>query len=76
VVSPRCSFELQLGQQAAARLVSLVNAGPFEIVPTSRDQDGAGRKLRLLMRDGQSLGDVLVSENLADPVAQARRSWC
>lgn len=31
----------------------------------SRDEDRYGRKLRVLVRNGRSLGDILVSEGLA-----------
>lgn len=74
---PRCDREADLGNRATQRLLSLVNAGPFEAVPTgSRDEDRHGRKLRLLERDGKSLGDVLVSEGLARRWDGSRHPWC
>lgn len=74
---PRCRREAELGERATRRLHELVNAGPLEAVPVgSRDADRYGRKLRVLMRDGQSLGEVLVSEGLARTWDGARRPWC
>jgi micrococcal nuclease len=73
----RCSSELALGQRATDRFLELINAGPFEVVATGgRDTDSYGRKLRLIERDGHSLGAILVSEKLARRCDGARRSWC
>lgn len=33
--------------------------------PNGRDEDKYGRKLRIVMRDGESLGGALVDEGLA-----------
>ncbi|WP_245958483.1 thermonuclease family protein [Pelagibacterium sediminicola] len=71
-----CPQELALGQAATVRLVALLNQGPFIATPYSRDEDVYGRKLRILERDGQSLGMVLVSEGLARAWDGARRDWC
>jgi micrococcal nuclease len=76
VFSPRCASEAALGRQATERLLELVNAGPFEVVPIDRDADRYGRKLRILARGGRSLGDILVAEGLARRWDGARRSWC
>jgi endonuclease YncB( thermonuclease family) len=77
VFSPQCADEAALGAAATERLLALVNAGPFEIAPSGdRDEDRYGRKLRVLMRDGQSLGDMLVAEGLAHIWDGARHSWC
>lgn len=72
----RCQQELALGEAATRRMTELVNTGPFEIASYDRDEDVYGRKLRILRRDGQSLGMVLVSEGLARPWGGARQSWC
>ncbi|HEX5077882.1 MAG TPA: thermonuclease family protein [Geminicoccaceae bacterium] len=76
VFSPRCPYEANLGRQATARLMELLNAGPFELVPIDRDTDRYGRKLRILERGGRSLGQTLVAEGLARRWDGARRSWC
>ncbi|QRM35789.1 thermonuclease family protein (plasmid) [Microvirga sp. VF16] len=77
ISSPKCSSELALGQKAKLRLLDLLNAGPFEVAATGgRDEDVYGRKLRLITRDGRSLGNVLIAEGLARRWDGARRSWC
>jgi endonuclease YncB( thermonuclease family) len=42
----------------------------------NRDEDRYGRKLRILTRGGQSLGELLVEEGLARYYEGGRRSWC
>lgn len=77
IFSPQCAREKTLGLQATQRLLELVNAAPFEMRAwASRDEDQYGRKLRVLVRDGQSLGAILVAEGLARQWDGARRSWC
>ena len=73
----QCAAEEALGHRATARLVALLNEGAFEIVSAgNRDTDVYGRKLRLIMRNGHSLGDRLVAEGLARRWEGHRRSWC
>ena len=76
VGQPKCSSEAALGAKATKRLLQLVNAGPFAIESIDRDEDKYGRKLRLLVRDGRSLGDILVSEGLARTWSGRREPWC
>jgi endonuclease YncB( thermonuclease family) len=73
---PRCAKEAERGKQATLRMQALMNAGPFEQRSIERDTDRYGRKLRVLVRDGRSLGDQLVAEGLARPYAGGRRPWC
>ena len=74
---PKCRSELALGNRATKRLIELINAGPFEVVyKGGHDQDQFSRKLRVIERQGRSLGDVLVAEGLARHWDGARRSWC
>lgn len=74
---PKCAAEGELGAKATQRLLQLVNAGPFSVSAIgSRDTDRYGRKLRILTRGGQSLGDVLVSEGLARTWTGKREPWC
>jgi micrococcal nuclease len=73
----QCKAERELGMRATQRLLELINQGPFEIVQRgNRDTDKYGRKLRVLERDGRSLGDILIAEGLARPWEGRRRSWC
>lgn len=77
VSEPLCAAEKALGDRATARLIELVNAGPFEMqVWQGRDEDKYGRKLRVLVRDGRSLGDILVAEGLARTWTGRRQPWC
>jgi micrococcal nuclease len=74
----QCDSERQLGEAAKSRLGKLLNAGGFTLAanPDGRDTDTYGRDLRILMRGGQSLGDVLVAEGLAEQWQGYRRDWC
>jgi endonuclease YncB( thermonuclease family) len=72
-----CEYERALGMRATMRMLELVNAGPFEIVQRGRrDTDKYGRKLRVLERDGHSLGDMLIAEGLARRWDGRRHGWC
>lgn len=73
---PRCDQERELGHRAKHRLAALLGAGPFELAPISRDVDQYGRKLRIVLRDGKSIGDVLVAEGLARTWSGRREPWC
>ncbi|MDO3441810.1 thermonuclease family protein [Agrobacterium sp. V1] len=77
VGDPKCGAEAALGAKATKRLLQLVNAGPFEMKAwEGRDEDRYGRKLRVFVRDGRSLGDILVSEGLARTWTGRRQPWC
>lgn len=77
VSDPKCQSERALGNKATARLIELINAGPFELKAwPGRDEDRYGRKLRVLMREGHSLGDILVFEGLARTWTGRRQPWC
>ncbi len=71
-----CAAEKALGDRATVRLTSLLNAGPFTLEAGSRDADRYGRKLRVVRRDGHSLGEVLVAEGLARLWDGSRHPWC
>ena len=71
----RCAYEAELGARATERLRQLL-ARPFELQPISRDVDRYGRKLRIVMQDGRSIGDRLVAEGLARTWEGRRRPWC
>ena len=72
----RCAHEADLGQRATLRLQDLLNEGPIILEPIDRDTDVYGRKLRIVARDGQSLGKILVSEGLARSWTGSRQPWC
>lgn len=63
---PACQAEYRLGMRATHRLRDLLNEGPWSVEPIgSRDSDRFGRSLRVLTRNGRSIGDRLVEEGLA-----------
>lgn len=77
ISEPKCTNELALGNRATDRLIELVYQGSFKLHAwPGRDEDTYGRKLRVLIRDGRSLGDILVSEGLAQTWTGRRQPWC
>lgn len=76
VSRPSCTAEAQLGARATNRLLTLLNQGPFSLEQEGRDVDRYGRQLRIISRDGQSLGAVLVAEGLAEQWQGRRGNWC
>jgi len=73
----KCASEAKLGARATKRLRELLNQGPFELRNyQSRDRDQYGRKLRVVMRDGRSVGDTLITEGLARRWNGKRNPWC
>jgi micrococcal nuclease len=74
----RCAGEVALAARATARLRALLAAGPFDLRPSGdgRDADGYGRKLRIVTRDGRSLGGQMVAEGLARSWTGRRQPWC
>jgi endonuclease YncB( thermonuclease family) len=73
---PRCAEEADLGERATLRLQALLNGGPVTLAPADRDTDRYGRLLRIVERNGQSLGGQLVSEGLARRWTGRRMPWC
>lgn len=74
---PRCDYEADLGAKATRRLSELLSEGPFELVQLgSRNIDRYGRELRVVQRNGRSLGDILVGEGLARTWTGRRQPWC
>lgn len=74
--SPGCPAERALGERATSRLTALLNEGGFSLETIDRDEDQFGRKLRVIIRGGESLGGTLVAEGLAEEWTGSRRSWC
>jgi endonuclease YncB( thermonuclease family) len=73
----KCDAEAALGRRATQRMLALLNEGPFEIEYAGRrDTDKYGRDLRIVSRNGRSLGDILVSEGLAERWTGHKRDWC
>ena len=76
VHGPRCSAEEAVGMRATQRLLMLLDAGAFSLVPVERKTDRYGRNLRIVTRRGQSIGALLIAEGLARPWTGARQPWC
>jgi micrococcal nuclease len=76
ISEPRCQEERALGETAKFRLLHLLNEGPFGLKAGFRDEDRYGRKLRMVYRNGRSLGDILVEEGLARTWTGRRLPWC
>lgn len=72
----KCASEKALGDRATARLRQLVNSGTVTLGRIDRDEDRYGRKLRIVMVDGESVGDTLVGEGLARWYGSGRQPWC
>lgn len=72
----RCSYEMKLGDQATRRLHDLLESGAVTLESIDRDKDRYGRKLRIVLVDGTSVGDTLVAEGLARYYGNGRRPWC
>lgn len=73
---PRCAYEADLGRRATLRLQELLNDGPIELQAIERDRDQYGRQLRIVTRNGESLGLRLVAEGLARNWTGSRQPWC
>lgn len=73
----RCASEKELGDRATIRLAELLGQGEVTLrAYGGRDLDRYGRSLRVVERDGRSLGSILVAEGLARPWTGKRRPWC
>ncbi|WEX76237.1 thermonuclease family protein [Sinorhizobium numidicum] len=73
----KCDEERSRGSYAKTRLRELLNAGKFTLVASKdRAGDDEAGKPRLVVRDGRSLGDVLVAEGLVRKRIGRPFSWC
>lgn len=71
-----CPAERLQGEAAKQRLLALLNAGQFSLATAGRERDRYGRLLRVVMREGRSIGAQLVAEGLAEPWRGKRSDWC
>jgi endonuclease YncB( thermonuclease family) len=73
----KCPEEAALGNRATMRLTEILSSGPFVLQSAgSRDEDQYGRKLRLVISGGRSVGTMLVNDGLARTWTGRRRPWC
>lgn len=71
LASPRCPQEADLARQGRATLLALMNGGAFEARP-----DPADSSARILMRDGVSLGSILILKGYARIPSSGPVDWC
>lgn len=77
VGSPRCPEEAALARRSADRLLAILNEGTFDMIAHRlQRQDRHGRDLMVLERNGESIGDRMMSEGLAHRYIGSKRSWC
>lgn len=73
----KCQQEREKGFAAKVRLRDLLNAGRFEFSALKgQNVPENGPAMRVVTRDGRSLGAMLVAEGLAQPRFGQQRSWC
>ncbi|MEY4237464.1 MAG: Endonuclease YncB precursor [Pseudomonadota bacterium] len=73
---PECAREAELAEAATRRLTDLLNQGAFSLEDIARSHDKYGCRLQVITRGGESLGDQLVAEGLAETWQGSRSSWC
>lgn len=76
ISQPKCAQEAILAKRAKSRLYQLLNEGTFTLKSGPRDKDYYGRYLRIIERNGNSLGDILIAEGLAHRWRGRKESWC
>lgn len=76
VSEPQCPAEAALGRKASLRLAELLSDAALDLRAADRDEDRYGRKLRIVERDGHSVGQILVAEGLAHDWRGGREGWC
>jgi endonuclease YncB( thermonuclease family) len=77
IAKPLCPAEAELGHRSAARLLQLLNQGPFDMIAHRlQREDRHGRSLMVLRRNGKSIGTQLIDEGLAHRYTGFKMSWC
>jgi len=76
-IQGQCPSERALAIRARDRLAVLLREGEVEYVRVgNRERDRYGRLLRVVVRNGRSIGDQLVAEGLARTWSGRREPWC
>lgn len=70
---PACDAEEQLAGKAKRTFIGILNGGAFESLPDPSDSDPAAR---ILMRDGVSIGQIMIAKGVAKPWAPKPYNWC
>ena len=66
----KCDDERKLGSLAKKRLWELLNAGEVQLASVS------GQNAQVIVGQGRSIGDMLVSEGLARRPSGGKQGWC
>jgi endonuclease YncB( thermonuclease family) len=74
----QCLAERALAVRATARTRNLLGSGRirFRLAADGRDRDRFGRQLRIVTRNGHSIGETLIAEGLARRWGGRRMPWC
>ncbi|WP_454851673.1 hypothetical protein [Rhizobium binxianense] len=70
----RCDDERKIAFAAKARLLTLLNAGPFAMNTAGKGENGAAP--RVVSRGGRSFGSQLITEGLAHKPGASGGAWC
>ncbi len=74
---PQCETERRLGLEAQVALLENLNGGGLTMERRERrDVDQYGRKLRVVLQDGRSVGDDLIARGLAHRWNGHKLNWC
>lgn len=76
IAEARCDAERLRGGDAKLRLREILNEGDVTLVAAKGAGGGQGPAPHLLLRNGKSIGQRLVSEGLARPWTGRHQSWC
>ena len=72
-----CLAETALAERSVAKLVELLNAGPFTMTTVGKsERDQYGRELRVVSRGGRSIGEAMVASGLAHDYRGKKTNWC
>lgn len=69
----KCPAEAELAQQGRTALAAMINGGAFDARPDPVDPDPSAR---LLVRDGVSLGQLMILKGHARPWSPKPINWC
>ena len=75
---------LEVSSSECSRTVRTSHPAPYitpsewrvQLTSIDRDVDRYGRKLRIVTRDGESVGEVIFKEELAEEWTGRRSGWC
>ena len=69
--NPRCPQEAELARNGRTAMLALMNGGAFDARPAP-----SGGSERILIRDGVSLGSILILKGYARPPGEDQIDWC